>query len=241
MKTLLLLAALAAAGLAAPTPVEPSATWQGSVDDPAAKPGATRVITDAKALQALWKAWKIDGEVPAIDFGESLVIAETTSGSRLRLVARLSEDGNLQALGMATRDLRPGFRYVLGQFELEGIKTVNGEALGGPTLTGTITCAAGGAVPEGATITVRLNDVSRADAAATPLAETSLKGPAAFPIDYALNFDPKKLRLENPLFHSLSVRIESKGKLLFINDTHIPVSEEGQLRADVEIPVIPVR
>jgi len=241
MKKLLVLLGFASTALSAPAPAEAVETWQGSIDDPAAKPGPTRVISDADMWRKLWKDWKIDGELPEVDFEEHLLVAETTSGSRLRLNALLSDEGDLRVIGMATRDLRPGFRYVIGQFELDGVKSVNGRAIGGPTLSGSITCKAGGAIPDGATVTVRLNDVSRADAAAIPLAEQLLDGPADFPLEYALRFDPTTLRLEHPHFYGLAVRIESEGKLLFINDTHIPVSDEGKLRAEVEIPVIPVR
>jgi ribosomal protein S12 len=43
--------------------------------------------------------------------------------------ATLDEKGNLIVLGFGTRDLRPGFRYVLGTVRKDAVKTVNGKAL----------------------------------------------------------------------------------------------------------------
>jgi hypothetical protein len=50
-------------------------------------------------------------------------------GSRLSLSAQLDEKGNLQVLGVATRDFRSGFRYVLATVSREGVKSVNGKEL----------------------------------------------------------------------------------------------------------------
>jgi hypothetical protein len=103
--------------------------WKGSVDDEALAKDAPVVIVDAKALEQLWKAWRIEGKVPAVDFEKELVIISRTSGSRLRLSASLYDNGNLEVLGMATSDLRPGFRYAIATVSREGIKTVNGNEL----------------------------------------------------------------------------------------------------------------
>jgi hypothetical protein len=50
-------------------------------------------------------------------------------GKLLTLSASLDETGDLKALGLATRDLRPGFRYALISVPREGVKTVNGKEL----------------------------------------------------------------------------------------------------------------
>jgi hypothetical protein len=103
--------------------------WTGSVDDETLAKDAPAVIVDAKALEKLWKAWKTQGKVPAVDFKKELVIITTTSGSKLRLSASLDDKGNLEVLGMATTDLRSGFRYVIATVSREGVKTVNGNKL----------------------------------------------------------------------------------------------------------------
>jgi hypothetical protein len=102
--------------------------WNGSVEnEKAIKPEA---ITSAKGLAAVWKAWKVDGDVPKVDFDKNIVVAVYSSGSKLNLAAaNLDDKGNLEVVGFGTRDLRPGFRYVLGVVSKDGVKTVNGKDL----------------------------------------------------------------------------------------------------------------
>jgi hypothetical protein len=103
-------------------------TWSGSVDDEKAmKPEA---ITSAKGLEAVWKEWKVQGDVPKVDFTKDIVVAVYSVGSKLNLAAaNLDDKGNLDVLGFGTNDIRPGFRYVLGVVSREGVKTVNKKAL----------------------------------------------------------------------------------------------------------------
>jgi hypothetical protein len=108
--------------------VEITKKWSGSVEDEKAiKP---ECITSTKGLEAVWKAWKIDGEVPKIDFTKDIVVAVYSPGSKLNMAgANLDDTGDLAVLGFGTRDIRPGFRYVLGVVSKEGVKTVNRKAL----------------------------------------------------------------------------------------------------------------
>jgi hypothetical protein len=108
--------------------VEITRKWSGSVEDEKAiKPEA---IVSAKGLDAVWKAWKIAGDVPQVDFSKDLVVAVYSVGSKLNLAgASLDDNGNLTVLGFGSRDIRPGFRYVLGVVSREGIKTVNKKEL----------------------------------------------------------------------------------------------------------------
>jgi hypothetical protein len=108
--------------------VEITKKWSGSVDDEKApKP---EFITSAKEFAAIWKAWKIEGDVPKVDFAKDLVVAIYSVGSKLDLAgASLDDNGNLTVLGFGTRDIRPGFRYVLGVVSRDGVKTVNKKKL----------------------------------------------------------------------------------------------------------------
>jgi hypothetical protein len=106
-------------------------TWKGSVEDLALQklaPGTSYVAT-AKEFAALWNAWKIGEKAPQIDFTKQLVLVVTTRGSRLGLTPQLDGKGDLRVLGFGTRDLRPGFRYVVGVVDRAGIKTINGKEL----------------------------------------------------------------------------------------------------------------
>jgi hypothetical protein len=104
--------------------------WSGSVDDEKLMKDAPEVITSAKTLEKIWQTWKAKGDVPKVDFGKFLVVGVYSRGSKLNMGgATLDEKGNLTVLGFGTRDLQPGFRYVLGTVSKDGVKTVNGKAL----------------------------------------------------------------------------------------------------------------
>jgi hypothetical protein len=105
--------------------------WTGSVDDESLKKKAPEsgVITGAKAFGELFRAWKVRDKVPEVDFAKVLVLVQTTSGSNISIKPRLTKDGNLQVLGLATLDFAPGFRYQIMVIPREGVRTVNGKAL----------------------------------------------------------------------------------------------------------------
>jgi hypothetical protein len=117
------------AGPAKGKPVKPLKQWSGSVEDLALQKAAPEVIDSAPELEKLWQAWKVPGPAPQVNFAQELVVVTTTRGSRLRFGATLDERGDLQVAGLATRDLRPGFRYVIAVVTREGVKTVNGKEL----------------------------------------------------------------------------------------------------------------
>jgi hypothetical protein len=102
--------------------------WSGSVEDDGLLKGAPTCITTAAGFESLWKKWKLPGKAPGVDFDKELVLIVTSSGSKLSLSAVL-DGGNLEPLGIGTRDFRPGFRYVIGSVSKEGVKTVSRKAL----------------------------------------------------------------------------------------------------------------
>jgi hypothetical protein len=86
------------------------------------------VIATQKAWEKLAKAWDIKNP-PKVDFDKELLVVATTVGSRLNLNTKLDDKGDLKVLALATRDLRPGFRYAIKSVSKEGVKTVDGKAL----------------------------------------------------------------------------------------------------------------
>jgi RNA polymerase sigma factor (sigma-70 family) len=68
-------------------------------------------------------------EAPEVNFDKEIVLVARTAGSKLTLKASLDEKRDLKALGLATRDLRKGFRYVIISVPKECVKTVNGKEL----------------------------------------------------------------------------------------------------------------
>ena len=129
LTALVLLAAGASDAHAQPKDVKFNNTWKGSVENADLQKGAPEVITSAKGLEKLWKDWMITDKMPMVDFTKEIVVLGTTGGSILNLSARLDDKGNLQVLGMATLDIRPGFRYVIATVSNDGVKTVNKKAL----------------------------------------------------------------------------------------------------------------
>jgi hypothetical protein len=129
------LAALALVVLMAPAAwaqkkeVKPTNQWNGSVADEKLMKEAPLCVVSKKGLEALWKAWKLGDKMPEVDFTKEIVVLATSRGSRLILSASLDDKGDLQVLGAGSRDLRPGFRYVLASVSREGVKTVNGKEL----------------------------------------------------------------------------------------------------------------
>ena len=121
----------AGAVVAAPIPLKATNTWMGSIDDEklAKEMPENGVITNAKDFEKLVKAWKVVEKVPEVNFDKEIVLVAKTQGSKLTLNASLDEKGDLKALGLATRDLRTGFRYVIISVPKEGVKTINGKEL----------------------------------------------------------------------------------------------------------------
>jgi hypothetical protein len=128
---LFVLGLLLAPNLAQSAPLKVIKEWSGSIEDEALQKNAPAngVIANAKDLEKLWKAWKLEDKVPEVDFKTQLLAVSTTVGSKLTVSAVLDEKGDLRVLGRATRDLRPGFRYHIVLVPREGVKTVNGKEL----------------------------------------------------------------------------------------------------------------
>ena len=110
-------------------PLETLKEWRGDNPNEGLAKDSPKFITNAKDLEKLWKAWDIKEKLAEIDFSKEILLVETTRGSRLNLKATLDEKGDLQSLGLATRDLRPGFRYVMITVKKAGIKTIAGKAI----------------------------------------------------------------------------------------------------------------
>jgi hypothetical protein len=110
-------------------PVKLIQEWSGSVADESLITNASPVIVSDLKLKQLWQAWSLTNAIPTVDFTRQLVVVTTSRGSRLRLMPSLDEHGDLHLVGLGTRDLRPGFRYVIATISRDGVKTANGLAL----------------------------------------------------------------------------------------------------------------
>ncbi|MEJ2514954.1 MAG: YbaY family lipoprotein [Gammaproteobacteria bacterium] len=92
-------------------------------------------------------------------------------------------------------------------------------------LTGTVTYRERMMLPPDAVIDVRLEDVSRADAPATVLASDQIQPDGAPPYGFRMEYDRASLMAGHS--YALRARIESGGRLLFINDTRIDAFANG--------------
>ena len=106
----------------------PTKTWKGSVAEEALEKAVPKAVVSQKALDALWASWSQTEKAPTVDFKKEIVVFTTSRGSVVNLIVTKKEK-DLAVSGFGTRDLRPGFRFVMGSIPREGIETVNGEAL----------------------------------------------------------------------------------------------------------------
>jgi putative lipoprotein len=93
------------------------------------------------------------------------------------------------------------------------------------------------ALPPGAELTVRLSDVSLADAPAVTLAEQVIPVEHQVPIPFTLHVD--RAALDERHTYALSARITIDGELRWISDTHIPVRLPGPTTG-IDVLVVPV-
>jgi putative lipoprotein len=99
---------------------------------------------------------------------------------------------------------------------------------GGATakVTGTITYRERIALSPDAVITVRLVDVSRADAPAVLLGEQVITaGGRQVPFSFEIPYDPA--RIDERMSYAVQARIEEGGELRFISDQHYAVITRG--------------
>lgn len=105
--------------------------WNGKMADRNLLKTAPNVIVSKAELEKIWKAWKIEGELPNIDFKKEIVVVVTSLQAGIGLSdAKLDEKGNLELTAMVTQErdgATPGFRFVLATVSREGIVSVQGK------------------------------------------------------------------------------------------------------------------
>jgi putative lipoprotein len=94
-------------------------------------------------------------------------------------------------------------------------------------------------LPKGSQISVKVLDVSRADVSSVTLGVYKTSEISRFPIPFKIDYLPSKIK--RGFMYSVSARIEKNGKLLFINDTSIPVFQNGNIdKRHIKLPVIKI-
>jgi len=102
------------------------------------------------------------------------------------------------------------------------------------SLNGTLTYRQRIAVPPDTEATVRLVDVSRADAPATVIAETRFETDGRqVPFAFRLEYDPA--RIDPRMRYAVSGELSAGGRILFLNTTRHSVLTQGAPSDNVEI------
>jgi uncharacterized lipoprotein YbaY len=105
-------------------------------------------------------------------------------------------------------------------------------------VSGTVTYRQRSALPPTAVLTVKIVDVSRADASATVVTEQRIEiAGKQVPISFDMAYDRSKILDRNR--YAVQAEIRDGGRLLFITDTSYPVITQGSPR-NVEITLVPV-
>jgi putative lipoprotein len=107
---------------------------------------------------------------------------------------------------------------------------------GTATLTGAVFYLQRIALPEGAEVSVTLQDVTRADAPAVEIASTTVKAEGRqVPIPFTLAYEPAKI--DPSKRYSLAARISNEGELLWISDAHTQVLTQGAPADSIRVKV----
>lgn len=107
----------------------PLREFRGETGEEITGPVPYEVILDGEAYEIAWKKLGKKESPGPVDFSKELVFFATTRGSRMGLRLRDEGDGKLNASAMATRDLRPGLRYLFGVFARKDWKEINGQLI----------------------------------------------------------------------------------------------------------------
>jgi putative lipoprotein len=86
---------------------------------------------------------------------------------------------------------------------------------------------------------VTLQDVSLADAPAKKVGAQVIKNLKKFPIPFEVEYDPAAIAKGHT--YAVQVRIETKDRLDYINDTRVEVLSSGKPSKDVKVPVIRIK
>ena len=93
------------------------------------------------------------------------------------------------------------------------------------SISGTVSYRERMALTPQARLIVSLQDVSRADARATTLAEKEIGNPGPVPIAFELEYDPADI--DQRMSYAIRAEIHDQNRMLFTTDTHTPVLTRG--------------
>jgi hypothetical protein len=116
-----------------PKEVKPRMQWFGVVKDKELRKltGFRSSIGDAKEFEKIWNAWRPGEKVPAVDFTKEFVVMGTADLFKIDAFLLQNNKGDLAVItGGGGDKLAEGFSYGLAIISREGVKTVDGVAIG---------------------------------------------------------------------------------------------------------------
>jgi uncharacterized lipoprotein YbaY len=192
-----------------------------------------------------WKHFEYScagGAKLAVDLGDHL--AKVSFGGQAYLMKQtMSADGNRYSDGKVVwwgkgnggflQEDKPDGN---GEMIVTECKLVEEPPAAAGVLSGTVTYLQRVALPSSALLDVKLQDISRADAAATVVAEQKITaGGRQMPIAFELKFDPAKMDAKHR--YTVSARITVDGGLRFVSDQAYPLVTQGSPTTGVEVLV----
>jgi putative lipoprotein len=105
-------------------------------------------------------------------------------------------------------------------------------------ITGTLDHSHWMALPDGTMIILRIEDTTKQDAPGKKVAESVIKSEGdTIPMPFAVVYDPGKINDNHK--YSLTVKIEdSSGKIMYINQSDVPVLTQGNPTHDLDVIVV---
>jgi len=104
---------------------QPLREFYGTTTEEVTGPIPDELIKDQGAYQVTWGKMGLKESPGEVDFAHEVLFLATTRGSRINLRLRDEGEGRLRVMAMATRDIRPGLRYVFGVFSKKDWKQIN--------------------------------------------------------------------------------------------------------------------
>lgn len=122
-------------------------------------------------------------------------------------------------------------RSFAGLVALAPLFAASGAAAAPASLRGSVSYRERMALPPGATVTVRLIDVSLADAPSQTIAETTIRPRGQVPVPFVLRYDDRDIRGRRS--YALSAEIHDRDRLLFTTTRRYSVLTGGRDDTDL--------
>jgi len=108
--------------------VKPNNQWAGEIEDVNPKLAGPILIGTSVEMAKYWKDMSGKGNPPDVNFAKEFAVVVFSRGSSVDIKAT-NTDGVMDVFGFGTKDIVPGMRFVVGAFDREGVKKVNGKEL----------------------------------------------------------------------------------------------------------------